>query len=304
MSIRILIFFAALFTAVASYADHAVTLLLSDQKPASREFSDAFQKSLKRIAPALAIKEVTTLSDAQDGSQKVIVAVGSAAFQSGMKNSKKSPVVAALLPHLSYERLVSQANDVGTTAVFLDQSEDRQMSLLSMLPGSPSMIGTMRSASTGISFSRLRTAAQKKGVKLQEELVSSERELAMAIQNLTAKTEVILATPDPDVYNPQTIQSILLTAYRARIPLVGFSPAYTRAGALISLHSSVGQLAEQTAEVVKVIGAGGAVPGAQSPRLFEISINRQVARSLGFDLPTEAAFADGLRLHEMKERAQ
>jgi hypothetical protein len=54
--------------------------------------------------------------------------------------------------------------------------------------------------------------------------------------------DALLAVPDPLVFNSQTAANILAAAYRRRIPLIGFSPAYTRAGALVSLYSTPDQI--------------------------------------------------------------
>lgn len=280
-------------------SEPAVLILLPDQKAANREFSEALQKALRRVSPTLSLAEVVSVDDGQfEGQQKIVVAVGSQAYQAALTLPRRGPVVAALLPRLTYEKLQQQATGAtaaNSTAVFLDQSEERQLALLSLLPGPPTSVGVVRSASSGLSMPRLRAAAPRFRIKLVEEVVSSERDLASAIQVMASQSDVILATPDPEVFNPQTIQGILLSAYRARVPLVGFSPAYTRAGALISLHSSVNQLAQQTAEVVRLIAQGDGVPPPQSPNEFEVSINRQVARSMSIDLPAEAVLVDKIK---------
>jgi ABC-type uncharacterized transport system substrate-binding protein len=144
-------------------------------------------------------------------------------------------------------------------------------------------------------------AAQRLRIRLVEVPVGADRDVARAVQEAAAQSEFVLAHPDPGVFSPQTIQSILLTTYRARVPLFGFSPAYTRAGALLSLHTGSGQLAEQAAEMARQFWQAGALPAAQYPRDYEVSVNRQVARSLGVEVPAESVLVERLR---QKERGQ
>lgn len=288
-----------LLSAVATRADAVIVLLATDQKPATQEFIVAFKSTVRRVAPGMAVRDSGEAELGAEPRAKAIVAVGSAAFQTAIRKAGRTPVVAALVPRAGYERLLAQqAGNVSSSAVYLDQPEERQLSLISLLPGPPKAVGVMRSLNSALSLSRLRAGAQKYALTLIEETLGPGQDVGSAMQKLIGQVEVILATPDPEVFNQQTIQGILLGAYRSRIPLVGFSPAYTRAGALVSLHSSVSQLAEQTAEMVAAIGSGGTLPGAQWPRRFEVSSNRQVARSLGVELPTDAALAEGLRLRE------
>ena len=299
MLVRYLILLFWVLIAGQAQADPAVTLLVPDQKPASQEFSQAFRMALKQIAPEIEVQDVSALGERASPKDKIVVAVGSQAFAAGLKDQQGRTLVATLLPRLAYEKILAQQTPKGlVSAVYLDQPEDRQLNLLSLLPGQMNKVGVLHSANTGISLTRLRASAQKVKMSLVAEALSSPRDLALSLQTLLEKVEVLLATPDPDVFNPQSIQSILLTSYRSRIPMVGFSAAYTRAGALVSLHSSVSQLAEQTAEMVRALSTGGAVPPPQAPRKFEVSINRQVARSLGINLSTESALAEQLALRE------
>ena len=277
--------------------NQSVILLVAEQKPAAREFAEAFLIALRRIAPMLTVRETLAL-DQSESSPSLIVAVGSLSLQHSLSNAPRSRVIAALVPRLGFEKAVQQYGSGPASAVFLDQPEDRQMALISLLPGPPLTVGLIRSTSSSVSSPRLRSGAQKHRLKLNEQIVSGERDLASAVQLVTGESDVILATPDSAVFSPQTIQGVLLSSYRARVPLIGFSPAYTKAGALISLHSSVRQLAEQTAEMVRLSVAGSGLPPPQVPRDFEISINRQVARSMGIELPSEGAMVEQLRNRE------
>ena len=101
---------------------------------------------------------------------------------------------------------------------------------------------------------------------------------------------MLLALPDPLAFNRNTAQSLFLTSYRYRDPVLGYSRSMTRAGALLSLHSSPAQIGRQTAEWVThaLITVPVHLPAPAYPAYFSISINEQVARSLGFTLPSAA----------------
>ena len=297
--IRFFILFAQLLTTGAVCAAPVVNLLLTDQKSASVEFASEFRKALARIAPAVEVRENEVIEETSAAPQKIIVAVGSPSFQQAIQKAKRSPVIGALLPRFVYERALLQTTGTTTTsAVFLDQPEERQMAMLSLLPGPPVTVGFIRTANNVMSLSRLRSSAARYRLKIHEEVVSADYDLAAAVQNAAGQSDVILAAPDPVIFSPQTIAGILLSTYRARVPLAGFSPAYTRAGALVSLHSSIRQLAEQTAAMVRTVAAGGGLPAPQAPVEFEVSINRQVARSLGLELPAEATVTERVKALE------
>ena len=110
------------------------------------------------------------------------------------------------------------------------------------------------------------------------------------LENVLSESDVLLAETDPRVFNRNTAQSLFLTSYRYRTPVLGYSRSLTRAGALLSLHTSPAQVGRQTAESVIVALQGKSVnlPLPAHPVYFSVSINEQVARSLGYTLLPEA----------------
>ena len=108
----------------------------------------------------------------------------------------------------------------------------------------------------------------------------------------------ISALPDPTVYHAATLQNILLTTYRARVPLVAFSAAYVRAGAVLAVYSTPAQVARRAAEMVKSWQAGRGLPPPQMPREFAVAANAKVAASLGLMLDDAAVIAEDLRRQE------
>lgn len=118
-----------------------------------------------------------------------------------------------------------------------------------------------------------------------------------ALQRVLGDAQVLLALPDPAVFNSQTAANILMAAYRRQVPLVGFSPAYVKAGALLAVYSTPTQVGTRGGEVLRQALAGGSLPPPQWPREYSIGINQDVARSLGLAL-------DAPRLGEQLRREQ
>ena len=96
--------------------------------------------------------------------------------------------------------------------------------------------------------------------------------------------DVFLALPDPRVINADTAQNVLLTSFRMRRPVVGYSAAYVRAGALAAVYSTPQQIGTQTGQIVRAILGGSPLPAPQFPKQFSVSVNHKVARSMGLEL--------------------
>ena len=70
------------------------------------------------------------------------------------------------------------------------------------------------------------------------EQLNDESRLYPTLQRVLADPAVLVAVPDATLFNNRTISNILLTAYHQRSPVVGFSPACVKAGALRPLQHS------------------------------------------------------------------
>lgn len=125
--------------------------------------------------------------------------------------------------------------------------------------------------------------------------VTAPETLFPALKGVLETADVILSIPDPTVYHAGSLQNILLTTYRARVPLVAFSPAYVKAGAILAVYSTPAQVARQAAAMVRNWLASGSLPPVQMPAEFAVVANPKVAASLGIGLDDANEIAEDLR---------
>jgi ABC-type uncharacterized transport system substrate-binding protein len=147
----------------------------------------------------------------------------------------------------------------------------------------------------------LQVAAKAQRLQLVSAEVNSDIGLLPILERVLAGSDVLLALPEPRLYNKNTIQSVLLTSYRYRDPLVGYSQALVRAGALVALYSKPAQIGRQAGEIVVHTFNSGSLPPPQYPKYFSVSINQQVARSLGIPAPDEIGLHEALQRWEQTQ---
>ena len=138
---------------------------------------------------------------------------------------------------------------------------------------------------------QLRQKASDYGLGLYEQEVGNNKPLFEALQNVLQHSDVLLAIPAPAIYNSSTLRNILVSTYQTRIPLVGFSSAYVKAGATCAVYSTPMQFASQAGAATRKYIETNALPAAQYPKYYEVAVNERVAQSLGIDLrnPDELA---------------
>lgn len=106
--------------------------------------------------------------------------------------------------------------------------------------------------------------------------------------DLLRDADVLLAQPDPTIYNRDYAKALLLTAYRQGKPMIGPSAAFVRAGALASLYATPDAIAGEVVAALSSFERTGRLPPKASVERFQVVVNPQVARSLGVVLPPEA----------------
>lgn len=250
------------------------------------EFTGALRQRLGSAQP-LNIAEVGDAA-ALDGAQ-VIVAAGAAALKDVLARKPSVPVVAALVPRATFEEAVASgpAGAPPVSAIHLDQPFARQLAVARAALPQAGRLGVLLGPDSARVLPWLERAAREGGWQLVVARAQGPA-LRTALDRVLLESDAVLVVPDPQVFNASTLQAILLGSYRQGKPLIGVSPAYTRAGALFSVFASPVQLAVETAELVRR-GLAEALPPARYSQGFEVQVNRQVARSLGIDLSEDDA---------------
>jgi hypothetical protein len=158
------------------------------------------------------------------------------------------------------------------TAVYAEPAPADQLELVSLLYRRPVKVAAIVGGDTA--FLKPALAGQ---VDVRDFARGADINRAM---DQVAPNEVLLALPDSEVYNPENIRNILLSTYRRKQGVIGFSADMVKAGALASTYSEIEDINTQVAEVAAHFVASGELAAPQFPRYFRTVVNEGVARSL------------------------
>lgn len=202
-----------------------------------------------------------------------------------------SPVLHCLLPRSSLEALITETGNEQrmVAGIHLDQPPYRLLNLLSLAMPGRREIGIVLGPSSASARSALEQHARTLGLNLHIQQISDQTELIDALERVLQRSQILLALPDPLVYNRFTVQKILLTTYRRRIPVVAFSAALARAGATLAVYSSPQQIGRHVGEEALriVTNPNDRASSMHAPQYYAVSVNQQVARSLGLNIPEQ-----------------
>ncbi len=249
-----------------------VVVVLSESGGAYQEFSAALQGNL---SARYALQITVAGEPIQDAN--LVLAVGMKAASAAA--TLPQPVLNVFVPRAGFEKLPRAASPA-SSAIYMDQPLERQLALISsVFPGNPD-IGVLY-AMPPAELGELRRLAAARRFTVHERVVDGKHQVASALSDLLDESDVLLVLPDTTVYNSDTIRNILLETYRKQVPMIGLSPNYVRAGALCAVYSTPQQIAKEAANAIEQFAISGKLPASQYPTDFDVSVNTQVARSLG-----------------------
>ncbi len=291
---------------VGSVHSADVVIVSSDRSPGHLEAVQTVVAELTRVSDKLET-QVLFLPDGQVqestilASSKAIITMGSDALNRVLARDLRVPVIAALVPKTGFERVLRDLGrkpQASVSALYLEQPFPRQAELLRLALPDARKVGVLWGTESAVQSTVVQTALQARGFDLVNGYVGGANTLFAGLKAVLDETDVLLAVPDPQVYNGSSISNVLLATYRARVPMLAFSPAYVRAGALLSLHSTPRQIGLQATTMARAQLQGNP-PGSQYPTDFTVVLNDHVARSLGLPLD-EAVLTERLRKWERR----
>lgn len=254
-----------------------VNVLLSEAGGSYSELAGALRDALDAGAFTLTIGT----SAAPPESTDLYVAVGMKASLAVSHSTR--PVLSVWTPRATVDAIKRPA----FSALYMEQPIARHWALLRAALPEVRAVGVLY-ATLPMELPGLRRLARADGLVLHEQVVTEPAQLGANLAELIGKSDVLLALPDAAIYRRDTIRNILLQTYRQRVPLIGISRNYVQAGALCSVYSSPVQVAHQAAGAIEYFAANGHLPASQYPQEFEVSVNTQVARSLGLTIKDAA----------------
>ena len=271
-----------------------VVVLMSDDSAPYQEVYQVIRSQLGDAGHEVSRADTDGLTARSLNEVSLVVAVGVRAADLLSTLPSRSPVLAVLVPRAWYVKTgrtgLSDGGRRPASAIYLDQPFDRQAKLIRLAFPEARRVGVLLSAEQSGLLGEVEDTLRPQRLGLVHATVMENDRLITPLEQVLGEADLLLAIPDSLVFNRNTAQSLFLTSYRYRDPVVGYSRSMTRAGALVSLYSTPAQIGRQAAEWVgnALSSMPIRLPPPAHPMYFEVSINDQVARSLGFSLPSES----------------
>lgn len=145
------------------------------------------------------------------------------------------------------------------------------------------------SAETGLVVADARKVAARIGIKLLGIEVNGPSEVTSAMKQLVGKVDFLWSVADSNVFTRETTRDILISTLRNKLPFMGLSPGFVRAGALVALDADAGGIGREAADVAVSVFEGhrpGKIP-VHVPHKVKLVINKNTIDLLGIDVSAD-----------------
>lgn len=248
------------------------------------------------VADSAAVREVfVSTITAMPGVEHVVdmaaadllLAPGDTALEAAC--AAQAPVLGVQVGEATVARL--RTSGCRITALWRYPDPVLQLRLLHTITPRAHRVGFLASRETRDLVPLLRGEAKRLGIELVVSDVDTVAELPVKLAETLAGSDVLLALPDPYLYNAEQARLILMATYRQGKPLVGPDDHWVRAGALASAYISAEAVLAEVANVLALFQRNQTLA---TDRNLPVSVesNAHVARTFSISLPAPSVLED------------
>jgi len=232
--------------------------------------------------------------------QDFIIALGSKVTKTLLESGINKPTLSLLIPKYFSDALEKSHLDVTHwSRLLIDQPIKRHFYLISAILGPHHKTGLLLGPNAQQSESLFEQAATESEQSLTTIYIEQRDQLTLALKSLSKEADVLLALPDPSIYNKSTTRSILLSSYRYKLPIIGFSKAYVKAGAIAAIYSTPEQISAQAVNICdQFFDKNYFQKKIYYPDDFSVSLNHKVARSMNIRFPESSVIVEQIKKSE------
>ncbi|MDX1775893.1 MAG: ABC transporter substrate binding protein [Desulfobulbales bacterium] len=131
-------------------------------------------------------------------------------------------------------------------------------------------------------------SAQEMGLEIIAFAADTAAKIQSGLKYISKNADVLLAIPDKIIYSGKTAKMVLLFTHRNRIPFVGLSAAWVKAGALYALEADYGGLGRQAAELIREYLDGNPSDSVMAyPEKATYTVNKKTSEHLHLEIDSE-----------------
>jgi len=183
--------------------------------------------------------------------------------------------------------VLNPVSGTNITGVILSIPPAVKLEMLQKILPERKKIGLIYSKKTGEMAKDISLVCAKKKLQLFAEELKKQEDFLACVEKLQKDIDCFWMLSDPDIFSPQSTKYILMKGIKEKMPVIGISFVYVKAGALFALDCDYEDIGRQSAELaLKILtDAKKGIPSFEFPRKADLSLNLIVAKEIGIEIP-------------------
>jgi ABC-type uncharacterized transport system substrate-binding protein len=264
---------SVMFSAILQ-AQNVLAVLPSDN-PLYKKVLEGFKSGSGAKVTEYIMEESAIPADRIAGAD-VIFVLGDKALKAAKTSGK--PVVYCMA-------FISQANhDKRTSGVTLEIAPETKLNRIKEFLPAVKNIGVVYSADSKSEFDSLTAKGAGMGITVKGAAVAAGSDFNAAYASIRSGLNVFIMTADSKVYSPAVVKDLIEKGISDKLPVVGISSIYAKAGALMAFDYDYSDLGYQAG----LMAASGKVGAFEYPRKVVVVINADTASAINAPLAPDA----------------
>lgn len=283
----------------STYAEQSahIIIAISPNSQFQLDTATSIRNNLEAVNIRSSIISSESLDAVSDYTNTAVIAIGPGAIAAFNAHEINAPVLL-----LSNRILDSVKYTSAKASLVLEQPICRDVVLIKALDQDWESIAFLTSINSIEKATGLTRCAIKYGLDFQVYSITDNKDLLKTLKTAIKDNDVLLSVADPSIYNSQTVKNILLTSYRHRKPVIGYSKSFVEAGAIATIYTSSTSAGERAAQIISdfIDNNWQFKSNIYHPTDFSVTTNTQVAKSLDIFLPDNETLHNKIMIMEYK----
>ena len=273
-----------------------VSFIVSQRSESYTHVVAAIRKNLpaERYIYQTIYQDSIDVIDRQITSADIVIAVGASATEAVMRQKPSVKIIAVLITDSAFSSLAKKyfgsreaALSAGISVVCLDQPVQRSIELAKLILPDAAVAGLMLGPAAHMHAEVFARQINSAGMTPNIARFSAQQNPILVIEPVLSQSDIFIPIPDTRLINIATAKWILQLSYRHRVPVIAYSKAYLKGGALAALYSSPEDVGRQAAELTSQhFLSPDFNGGAYMPTYFSIDFNDSVTAFFNLDIKT------------------
>ncbi len=221
---------------------------------------------------------------AKASANSCIITIGYETLKETVSVRNKTPIFSTLVPKYALDSMIRNYQRLGSVigGIYQEQSFNRQLLVAKAIDPEIKRVLVLLNRITRYQLSEYKDTASINAIKLKYNLLTAQVSASTYFEKNSSAIDALVVINEPQHHDNQDLQSLLITSYNKRVPIIGNKKTDSTYAAMVSIYTPLDIL---TKEVSAQILEFCETSGKREPKFaqsYSIELNKQIIDYLNY----------------------